>query len=77
MSETTLPEPRWVPRNWDFTKLQIGEKIETFDSLGYFRTKASKYFKHTRRKTYSTFAIERNGRKGLRLVRMNDLEADR
>jgi hypothetical protein len=73
----TLPQPKWNPRDWAFEKLQVGDELVTFDSLGYFRTKATRYFKSTRRKTYTTFSIEREGRKGLRLVRMDDLPADR
>lgn len=67
-----LPKPLWVRRNYDFAGLEVGDALWAYESFGYFRSSASKWFRKNGR-TYTTFMEDVDGGagRGLRLVRMS------
>jgi hypothetical protein len=67
-----LPTPKWNPRAYPFETLPIGGEIFQTESLAYFRTAASNYFRAHPRKTYMTETVVREGKKGVLLTRLED-----
>jgi len=66
------PPKRWTKRKYPFDKLKVGEQLWETDSLAYFRTAASKYFRNSPKKTYASWTLTRNGVKGILVERTED-----
>ena len=66
------PPKRWTKREYPFHTLKVGDQMWETESLGYFRTAASRYFKNSPRKTYASWTLTRNGQKGVLVERTAD-----
>jgi len=67
-----LPTPKWNPRAYPFEDLPIGGEIFQTESLAYFRTAASNFFRAHPRRTYMTETVTRDEKKGVLLTRLAD-----
>jgi hypothetical protein len=61
---------KWTERAYPFAEMKIGDKLFETESLKYFRTAASIYFRDRPTKDYMTETIVRNGVKGVLLTRL-------
>ncbi len=65
-----IPTPLWNRRDYPFDKLKVGDWIEQTESIPYFRSAASVWYKLHNRQKYTTKTTVMNGVKTVRLTRI-------
>lgn len=64
-------EPKkWTPRHYPFADMLPGDKLFVSESIAYFRSEASRWFRENRPKEYQTRTITRDGVRGVLLTRI-------
>ena len=65
-----IPDAKWTRRSYPFADMLPGDKIFETESIPYFRSEASRWFKLNRPKRYQTRTVTRDGVKGVLLTRV-------
>jgi hypothetical protein len=65
-----VPDKKWTERNYPFANMLPGDKLFVTESIAYFRSEASRWFRKNRPKAYQTRTVTRDGIKGVLLTRI-------